>query len=369
MTAGYVWYSAGSDETGPLLAEALGFEHGKKTPKPDKYPVVLGWGCKPGTTYKRGEFQKRVTMGQLRLLNAVEAIEANRNKVETLKILTAAKIPVPGFILLSGATVVARVAETMKAVQEGKIAFPLMGHNLNHKGDPAICATEEDVKHAFQVGTEHPLEYFRSFCPGTEYRIHILRDTVLLAQKKQLAEDPSKVFAENLSKDLRKKSEKDPAVREALAGGVPSVPALMAILEEAGADLVHGLGNLQRSVNRGWELVDVPLTEVPEGAKAAAISALDAVGLDLGAVSVTIDGDVARITGIATAPGLSKAHLSVYVQAIKDFCAVKEKKASAARAGVAAAKASPEIVARITQKLQGASAEMAERLLKALGGE
>ena len=57
---GYVWYSAGSNESGPLLAERLGFRSGNKTPIFERFNIVVGWGCKPGTKYASGKLAKLV---------------------------------------------------------------------------------------------------------------------------------------------------------------------------------------------------------------------------------------------------------------------------------------------------------------------
>jgi hypothetical protein len=100
-----------------------------------------------------------------------------------------------------------------------------------------------------------------------------------------------------------------------------------------------------------------------------AIEALDAVHLDLGAVSISYASGVARVLSITTAPTLDKDQMASYVAHIKAFIdrggktKVAEKKVAAKKQE---SKASPELVARLYRRVKDLSAEKAEAILKSL---
>lgn len=362
---GYIWYSFGSDKSGPVLAEALDFAHGKKTPKPSEYGIIIGWGCKAGNTYDRSNFKKAVAERKLRILNSVESVEANRNKLETLKRMETAGVMTPGIIERDKKDSQAVV----KAIRSGRIALPLLGLTQFHKGKPHFFYTVEDIERA-----DPGIEYFRSFVPGTEYRVHVMRNMVLLVQRKQLAKDPAQAASEELLSRLKRRVEKadNAEAQKALAAANPETMKI--ILEEIAPELVSGPSQIQRSVSMGWELVDVELKMVPEKVKAEAIRALDAVELDIGAVSVTMDDkdphSRAVVTAVTTGPALSDKHLAIYVQALKDFAAnsgTKDPKPSVRK--MTTRKAPKELVAKITEKVAELNEKDARRILAYLEAE
>jgi len=94
---------------------------------------------------------------------------------------------------------------------------------------------------------------------------------------------------------------------------------------------------------------------------------VDAVGLDMGAVSVICGDDIARVTGVISAPGLSEERMSLYVSAIREFAkAGKPKKAAAARKTEEPQGAPQELIARLKRKLSGLSRKKAQEVLKTL---
>ncbi|MCI0565268.1 MAG: hypothetical protein MN733_42930, partial [Nitrososphaera sp.] len=105
---------------------------------------------------------------------------------------------------------------------------------------------------------------------------------------------------------------------------------------------------------------------VPEHAVMEAITALDAAGLDLGAVSLTIDGKVARVTNITSAPGLADEHLSIYAAALREFCTAKTPKGKREAAAKNEESVPPELLARLSRKVRGLSKAQIEEMLKTL---
>jgi hypothetical protein len=348
----------------------LGFESGKKTPSPEECEVILGWGCKPGKRYDPEKFQQRIASGKLRVLNSVEAVQANRDKLGTLLKLGEAGVSVPGLVHFppdQGPDV--RYLCVKAALEQGALDYPLIAHNRAHKGYPYFCFTLEDVAAALSriPQATPPLDYMRSFCPGKEFRIHVFRDTVLGAQVKLLAEDPVKACANHLQERLAREIKGVKAPK----GEVLPTPAVTEwLVKQLAEEMLEGPNHLQRSVTRGWELKPIGINKVPTKAITEAVRALEVAGLDLGAVSVTVpeEGKVAQVTTITTSPSLQEKDKEAYVGAILEFCEGGLKPRAAKKAAkTEGEKPSREMLATLSRKIKDISREEAEALLRQLG--
>jgi hypothetical protein len=368
--SGFVWYSFSSDVTGNKLAEALGYTSGKKAGDLKALRILLCWGCKPSDKFDPKKLAALVAERKLRVINPPASIEANRDKVAFLKEMEAAKLPVPGYVASKVGGTEALIDRVHDSLKKGTIMFPLIGHSTLHKGDPFFCHTEEDVRAAVHVmgGDMRQAHYFRSFCPGTEYRVHVFRDEALAAQCKILDRDPVKACSEDLMAKLKKKAAKEEQPIEIADGHLEWVVKQMA------GELLNAASHLQRSVKRGWVYADSPLDQVPDIAISLAISAMEAARLDLGAVSIVVDGKTARVTNIQTAPSLTDDQLGLYVAAVRDFAGTDIEAAPSrkAKSGKTAAReeesAGVELINRLMRKLSdGISKKAAEEALKTLG--
>ncbi len=364
---GYVWYSYGSDKTGPRLAEALGFKFGKKTPDFSAFDLIIGWGCKPGEKYRAKALADRIGKRGIRVLNHVDVVNGHRNKPSLFQKLHEAGINTPGFVHEPKGKR-ALLTKALKALEEGELDFPLLALNESHKGYPIFCYTVNDVVEACsregRSGVTQ-ISYLRSFCPGTEFKIHVFRDTALAAEKKVLAADPLKKLGEHLLRKVKRRASKEEIQIRATEKEIGW------ITEELAQDLLNSPNHMQRSVTHGWSLEVAELGEVPDHVLAQAINALDASGLDLGAVSVVCDGEVARVTGITSAPGLSEDQMGLYVSAIQEFAKAEKPKRNVAKTGSSspAEEAAPqELIARLKQKLPGVSRRNAKVVLATLEG-
>ena len=368
--SGFVWYSFGSDVTGKKLAEALGYASGKKAADFSNHKILLGWGCKPSEKFDAAKLGRLVAERKLRIINPPASINANRDKVTFLKEMDAHKLPIPGYVASKIGGTEALFERVQEGIKKGTIMFPLIGHNTFHKGDPFFCHTEEDVKSAihYMGGDIRQAYYFRSFCPGTEYRIHIFRDEALAAQRKVLDKDPIKACSEDLMEKLKKKAAKEEQPIEI------SDSHLEWVVKQMAGELLSAASHLQRSVKRGWTYSNCPVDGVPDEAISVAMSAMEAARLDLGAVSVIVDGKTARVTNIQTAPALTDDQLGLYVAAIRDFAGsdVSAKPNKKAKSGKTAPrgeeKAGVELISRLMRRLgDGISRKDAEEALKTLG--
>jgi len=361
--SGYVWYSFGSDKTGPILGEALGFDSGKKTPPFGNYNVVVGWGCKPGKKYDSEALAQMIAQNQVRILNHPEAVQANRDKLGTLTRLRELGISVPGFLAFDPKRPqVAAGTLIPHALEQGELSLPLILLNRYNKGEPIFCYTIEDVKSALTGNTkkEEPICYARTFDQGDEYRVHVFRDTALCAQKKDQPADPRTSVIDGLVSKIQGKAKKEGA---ALNHG--SVVYAVSCLAD---ELMNSASQLKKSTKMGWKWVDWGMDLVPAEVAALAIEGLDAAKLDMGAVSVSYVDGVPRILSMTTAPQLDADQMAMYVAEIQEFAKIggKTKDLKAKKEAKKEKTASPELVARLYRKLKGASAEKAEEVLKSL---
>ncbi len=369
--SGFVWYSFGSDVTGKKLAKALNYASGKKSVDFSAHKILLSWGCKPSEKFNPQRLAQLVASRDIRVINPPAAVEANRDKIGFLKEMLSANIPTPGYVASKVGGTEALLKRVKEGIKAGTIMFPLVGHTATHKGDPLFCHTEEDVRMAIQLMLKNTRQehYFRSFCPGTEYRIHIFRDEALTAQCKTLNQDPLHACTKDLVTKLRKKAEKEDSGAPEVSGEVIEWMA-----KQMAGDLLNGSAHLQRSVKRGWTYVDSPLEQVPDDAISMSIAAMEAAQLDLGAVSTIVDGKTCRVTNIQTAPALTDTQLEVYVSAIRSFAGadVKAAPSKKARSEKTAPReeerAGVELISRLMRAISdGVSKNAAEGALKRLG--
>lgn len=355
--SGYVWHSSSSDVTGQNLAKALDWLAGSKSPDFTKHDVVLGWGCKAGTKYSAQTAKERIEQGKLRVLNPVERVEFNRDKLAALEKLRKAGIPVTPFVArLEGQGLAATIK---KAIEDGELDFPLLGHNRRHKGQPVFIQTMEDISAAVD---DPNIDYVRMVVPGTEYRLHIALDRIICAQVKTPTEKPAQEVSAQVLARMQ---------RGLARAKLPPVPPQVAgwVGEWVANQLIGGSSRILRSVGHGWELKDANLKELSNVTSAAAIAAMDTLGLDLGAVSVEVSGNNFCVSSVTTAPALTDAQVQMYAAALKEFVNAAPKKAAAAfKAAPIPADAQPEVLlARIRRKLRFAGTDKLQKMADLLG--
>lgn len=362
--SGFVWYSFGSDRTGPILGKALEFDAGKKTPDFSRYEILVGWGCKPGRKYDPEALAQRVAQNQIRVLNPPTAIAANRDKLATLEKLRELGVSVPGFFVFDPKRPVVAV-ETLipRAIEQGEVAFPLILCNRYNKGEPIFCYTIEDVKLALKGNAkkDYPLCYARTYDHGDEYRVHVFRDTAICAQKKDIEEDPIQATVRGLREKIQKhhKREADFDLHSA---------TLNYVLSKVANELVSSASQLKKSVQMGWKWRPWNMELIPPEIASLAIDAVDAARLDMGAVSISHVEGVPRVLSITTAPALDEEQMALYVSEIRSFSENNGRTKDLAAKKEAKKKrlASPELVARLYRKVKGLSADKAEEVLKSL---
>ncbi len=368
--SGILHYSVGTEETGKALANVLGYNSCKKSPAFSNFGVYIGWGSRRPKGWDRTGVDRLVSTGKLRILNHPSAIFENRDKIFMLKRLSEANLGVPGFIPCPEGRNPSGFHQLVeRALSDGIIAFPILGLTRKNRGIPYWCFVEEDITPALAAAQESGtnIDYFRSFAPGIEYRVHVLRDEVILAQTKVQAGNPLEACVGDMLERIKFLREKEGA----------SYTASMAstvdwVVRQLAPEMLQGPNHISRSLRRGWELQDTDPKSLPDEVVSLAVNALDACKLDLGAVSVSFGGGRARVTNITTGPSLSEEHLSLYASAIEDFAGKEITAGSSEGKKVRSPKgvklASSEAIAEVARNLVGLTDAKAKAILKSIKG-
>jgi hypothetical protein len=364
----FVWFSGSSDTTGQALAEGLGFNSGKKSPDFSSIANLVCWGARPGSKYNPELLNERIVSGGLRILNHPERVAANKDKVWMLSRLQERGVPVPGFLDISTLAPGEKFGAIQRQVDGGHLSFPLLLMSRDNQGQPAFVYTLSELetsisKWAAAKGSkkkETLLDLARAYTHGVDYRVHVFRDSVIAAQVKQAADDP----AASLAVSLRKKMEKKAKVEGLeLPNADNTMDFAIRLLAE---DLLLGPHQFQRTIGRGCEMKDTPCIGLPEEVAVAAIQALDAVELDMGAVNISWDEGAVSVTNVISYPALTEGLLGAYVAAIQEFASngAVAKKEVPETPGEPAAPAS--LVASLTRRIKKLSKAEAEKLQETL---
>ena len=259
--------------TGRALARRLGIPGGTKCNgrKHEKFSHIIRWGNvrDVDVTYPIGGSYRPRTF-----INCQKSIIAAGNKFKSLQILDKAKVPVPKHFTLG-----TQQQDTMaKAI--------LLGRSFRHSRGTDIHIFSGHGELIY--GHDYYVEYIK---PHKEYRIHVMGGKILFAQKKY--------FRPELYKRI-------------MDDGAP-------IDIEAEKDII-------RNNEHGWGFHDMnSLENVPACIQDASIRAVDALGLDFGAVDViSTRGDTkgslkAFVLEINTAPGLRDRNLTKYAEGLKSL--------------------------------------------------
>ncbi len=360
----FVWFSNASDETGKTLATALGYTGGKTTPDFSEIKNLVCWGAKGGTKYNPENLNSQVASGNLRVLNHPDRVAQNRDKLWMLERMRDRNVPVPGFVPLGG-DATAKLATITDALEKGHVNFPLLLMSKTNRGQPSFVYTMCELEACLCSGkqqvsdSELKIELARSYTHGVDYRLHVFRDAVIWAEVKLMSEDPVGSLTATLRKRLAKKAKASDVVMNA------SDSEIEFIVRELAEDLLLGPHQYQQTVGRGCELIDTPAAELPAEAVVAAIQAIDAVELDMGAVNLSWDDGDVRVTNVISYPRLSEEQQKAYVEAITSFVGDEgnsEKKIPKLSTDAPA----PELIARLRRKISKLSNAKAKALLEDL---
>jgi hypothetical protein len=221
--------------------------------------VILNWGCSQPLTWAERAAARNVTM-----LNKPQAVGIASNKQSTLIALQRAGIRIPEFTtnrnvadgwLRDGHTVVER-------------------HNLNGNSGDGIRIVSLGASEPYVESQLTWAPLYTKFIPKTaEFRVHVFRGQVIdyIEKKRVAAEHRPENFNRHIS-----------------------------------------------SVNLGWVFARTNIMDSPD-VKEIAIRAVQALGLDFGAVDVAYWANQPYVLEVNTAPGLHGTTLVNYVNAVRRY--------------------------------------------------
>jgi hypothetical protein len=251
-------YVIGSDSA-KKLAGLLNIKQVKSNGNyiPKVYDKVIGWG-----NAKIPSWQSKANLRGVTILNKPGAVNTASNKLLALQALKASGISVPEFTTdLNTASSWLRAGYTVVERHElrGNSGAGIRIVNLN---DPEM---PNDIQSA-------PL--YTKFIPKTnEFRVHVFRGEVIdyIEKKKKLAANRTETFNKYIS-----------------------------------------------SINCGWVFSRTDVRDIPE-VRAIAIKAVNALGLDFGAVDIVYENGMPYVLEVNTAPGLSGTTLVKYANAFRRY--------------------------------------------------
>lgn len=308
-----IWFSGATDITGNALAQALNITGVREKPTTSDGDITICWGVKT---------DRDVTL-RGKVLNHPNTIRKNRNKLEALKMMSADRA------LTSAIAPFVAANEITTAINSRRMSYPIVGRKTHHQGGKGfwLCLNDSHVQSAIADGAE----YFQKFINiATEYRLHIFDGEVIYAVKK----------VENASEEswaaYRRDKINDYAQKNNVQMDANTVNyALKVLFKEAQLP-----NRLIRSNHLGWKFTSVAVNTLPAALKAAAIKAVQVIGLDFAAVDCAIGTDNAPyIIECNSGPGLEGTTLTKYTEALSRKLAEFER--PAARASAAQVEVAP----------------------------
>ena len=291
----YIYYSGATDKTGGLLAEALQIKGGIKSPG-TKQDIVIGWGAKT---------KEKVNLGKAKVINHPDAIRINRNKLKALELMQKAKVNVAPFASAENV-----LAELNK--KGTSLGLPLIGRTNYHQGGANFftCLTRTHVDETIGILNQQLKKkgYFQNYIDvKSEFRLHIVDGEVIYAQRKVPRKNMKEAHVTDQMDKIKRRAEKK--------GTTLDEETLKFAMEyqggkKAAPDLII------KSNTRGYKFSNVKLENVDKGLAKEAVKAVDALGLQFGAVDCVLDVDgKAWIIEVNTGPGLEGTAFKNYVDA------------------------------------------------------
>jgi glutathione synthase/RimK-type ligase-like ATP-grasp enzyme len=298
----YIWYSGATDVTGKNLVEGLTekldsdvFEISGGTARPENnVDVVVCYGTKTSSDMS--------FRGDVRVLNHPNNIRVNRNKLTALDKMLHGNVNIPRFSKLpSGA-------------RDSEIVYPVIVRTNYHQGGRglAMCTSSAQVLDLITNFDNTGFGYIQELVPfKREYRIHVFNGKVIRCAIKDAQENPV---------DSWKATYKEKAERAAERNSIELNTDTMNILLKAVVKDLTLPDLIVKSNKRGWKFSRVAVDNTDSDLIEMAKKAVNAIGLDFGAVDCALDYDgKAWVIEVNTGPGLQGGTLTSYIKALEAY--------------------------------------------------
>jgi glutathione synthase/RimK-type ligase-like ATP-grasp enzyme len=288
----YIYYSGATDKTGKLLTEALEVEGGRKSPGTKK-KIVIGWGAKT---------KKDANLGNATVVNHPDRIRDNRNKFKALEIMLRAGVSVAPFT--SSGNVLSALDADGNAIK-----LPIIARTNYHQGGRNFitCLTRTHVDEAIkQLAAIGKQGYFQNYIDvREEFRLHVMDGAVIYAQRKIPRDNMKTAYVDDQMDKIKRMAEKK--------GKKVDEETLKFALDYQG-DKITGPDLVVKSNTRGYKFSSIKLKNVNEDLAGQAIRAVEALGLQFGAVDCVLDADGSPwVIEVNTGPGLEGSSFRAYV--------------------------------------------------------
>ena len=292
----YLYYSGATDKTGNLLVEALGIKGGSKSPG-TKQKIVIGWGAKT---------KDNVNLGSAVTINHPDTIRNNRNKLTALELMLKASVNIAPFISAE------KIAIELGKKKGAKISLPLIARTNYHQGGANFftCLTRTHVSEVVDILNNKLKKkgYFQDYIDvKDEYRLHIVDGKVIYAQHK---------VARSNMKEAHVTDQMDKIGRMAEKKGIKMDDATLKFAMEYQGGKIASPDLIIKSNTRGYKFSNIKLDNVNKGLASESIKAVEALGLQFGAVDCVLDVDGSPwVIEVNTGPGLEGTAFKNYVAA------------------------------------------------------
>jgi len=292
----YIYYSGATDKTGNLLAEALGINGGTKSPG-TKQKIVIGWGAKT---------KESVNLGSAVTVNHPDVIRDNRNKLTALQLMSKAGVNIAPFFSAEA------INGELNKKKNSKISLPLIARTNYHQGGANFftCLTRTHVGEVIDILNNKLKKkgYFQDYIDvKEEYRLHVVDGKVIYAQRKVARSNMKEAHVTDQMDKIKRMAEKK--------GVTLSDDTLKFAMEYQGGKIASP-DLIIKSNTRGYKFSNVKLDNVNKGLASECIKAVEALGLQFGAVDCVLDVDGSPwVIEVNTGPGLEGTAFKNYVSA------------------------------------------------------
>lgn len=296
----YIYYSGATDKTGGLLAEALDIKGGTKSPGTNQ-KIVIGWGAKT---------KDSVNLGKATVINHPNKIRDNRNKLKALELMQKAKVNIAPFI----------PAENVKAEigkkKGAKVSLPLIARTNYHQGGANFftCLTKTHVGEVVDILSNKLKKrgYFQNYIDvKEEFRLHVVNGEVIYAQRKVPRSNMKEAHVADQMDKIKRMAEKK---------GISMDDATLKFAMEYQGAKIAAPDLVIKSNTRGYKFSSIKLANVNKDLASEAIKAVEALGLQFGAVDCVRDVDGNPwIIEVNTGPGLEGTAFKEYVAAFNNM--------------------------------------------------
>jgi len=300
MGRNYIWYHPSCKSAAVQLAHGLEFDCGKSPPGNfSEVSSIICWGTRPP-----GDFNFNL-LEKIKCLNHPEMIRANTNKLFSLMRFQNAGLSIPRFVLTRDINV---------SLYTRYLSLPIIGRTRYHQQGNGffLVLNNNDLERALEGGVAYFQQYVRN---KEEYRVHVFAGRIIRVIRKRRRSD-SDIQRRWVEKELERQSNLLPV------GRTFDEETVRSVLEAVSSRVT--LADHQKKNGFAWEHYGVK--RYPPEIEIIAFRAIDATGLQFGAVDIILD-DLGKswLLEVNSAPGLDEYDFKAWLEAFERYFGVENR--------------------------------------------